>query len=438
MSLLGKLLPATFRGVPFAVLDQAIQTGRRIALHQYPGRDEPWAEDMGRGARRIRFRGFIVENDPVYAGGPIDAQRLALVAAAEMRGSGVLTHPTLGLIRVACEAMSVSEGLDGASFSVVEFSFVEAGRSGLPSLLVTSVGISASVLSSAATAIAAIRGVAIAGRALEGAADGSLPAVSRAWSDRVVGAGADATALSRLAAALPGNHGRYSRGATSGYLTAVDLASGDSFAQLVAIAAEKRAAIGAAVTALEVTAAQLSVTTAEVDYADGVAALVAALAGACADPRDALRLLEQLLAYRPSIPTPAATAVSALFANVLCVEIARAAAIYQPASYEDAFARLVEVTGAIDGAIVAAGDAGRDELFAAMRALRVSVVTDLRARGASLAHVRAVTSPVPTPAIVLAQRLYRDPRRADELVGEAGEGCISPLFMPTSLQALAA
>jgi len=98
---------------------------------------------------------------------------------------------------------------------------------------------------------------------------------------------------------------------------------------------------------------------------------------------------------------------------------------------------LVDVTAAIDAAAVTAGG-GLDDLFAALRALRIAVVEDLRVRGASLAHVRTFSLPAPLPALSLAQRLYRDAARADELVGEAGDSCVSPLFMPVTLQALAA
>ena len=95
------LLPASFRGVPFAVQASDAGIGRRIALHQYPGRDDPWAEDIGRQARRWRFRGFIVDSDVVFAGGPIQLQRTLLIAAFEAKGSGLLTHPTLASSRPA-------------------------------------------------------------------------------------------------------------------------------------------------------------------------------------------------------------------------------------------------------------------------------------------------------------------------------------------------
>lgn len=434
-----QLLPASFRGVPFAVLDQSTQVGRRIAVHEYPGRDEPWAEDLGRGATRYRFRGFLVADDPVYLGGPIALQRLAILAAARAAGPGLLTHPTLGLLQVSCETMSVGEDLSGATYSSIEFSFVEAGKPGLPSLILSSAGVSSDVVTAIAGAADAVRILALAGQGASGS--GSLPVTATPWSDRVVQLGNDATALARLASALPGNFGRFSRGATSGYLSRIETTAGASVADLVGAAAGQRAAIAAAAETLDATVAGLTVTTTEQDFAAAAGGLLAALSAACADPADAIRLLEQLLAFSPTgldAGSAIGMAVSSLFRRLAALELVRASMAYQPSSYEDAFAQLVRVTAAIDDAILAAGDAGQDDLFAALRTMRVAVVADLQARGASLTHVRAFIVPIPLPAVVLAQRFYRSASRADELVGEAGGACISPLFMPTSFTALAA
>lgn len=364
-----------------------------------------------------------------------------MLAASEGSGPGLLTHPTLGLVKVVCEMMSIGEALDGASFSSIEFSFVEAGQQGLPSLFVSSFGVPAAVLAAVGAAAAVVRLASLNGEGAAGSANGGLPAATVQWSGQVVTLGNDATALSRLTAALPGSFGRYSRGATSGFLSRIDAATSDTVPQLVTLAAGQRAAIADAVADLQAVVQALTVAASEVDYADAAARVVAALAAACADPADALRLLAQLLAFTPSglaAVTPIGVAVADLITRLIVLEIVRAAAAYQPASYEDAFARLVAVVGVIDDAILVAGDRGQDDLFAALRALRVEVVTDLRGRGASLTHVRTFTTAAPIPAIVLAQQLYRNTARADELVGEAGAECISPLFMPTSIQALAA
>ena len=55
-------------------------------------------------------------------------------------------------------------------------------------------------------------------------------------------------------------------------------------------------------------------------------------------------------------------------------------------------------------------------------------------RGASLAPLVTVTLPEPAPAVVVAQRLYADATRADELVQRIAP--VHPLFMPVNMLVL--
>lgn len=48
MSWTDRLQPASFRGVAFKVDGDDLQIGRRTVVHEYPGRDTPSVEDMGR------------------------------------------------------------------------------------------------------------------------------------------------------------------------------------------------------------------------------------------------------------------------------------------------------------------------------------------------------------------------------------------------------
>lgn len=98
---LSQLRPGSFRGVPFAVVNEEGSHGRRQAVHEYPYRDTAWIEDMGRGTRRFIIRGFIVQNSLVYGGGDVISQRQSLINACEAKGSGTLIHPTLGEMTVS-------------------------------------------------------------------------------------------------------------------------------------------------------------------------------------------------------------------------------------------------------------------------------------------------------------------------------------------------
>jgi prophage DNA circulation protein len=435
MSLLSHgLLPASFRGVPFGVLATDEQLGRRVAMHVYPGRDEPWAEDMGRAPRAFRLRGFIVADDRVYAGGPIQLQRLLIMAAAEKWGSGVLTHPTLGVLQVACRGLSLGQDLAAGTMSEISFEFVESGKRSFPSLLSSGSGLlSAATLCDLAIAADVVRAVALAA----GGGDSPTPlkAAGLYWIAKVEAQGRDATALVKLSARLPGNLGRYAPGANAGIEAAAATTAATTIGELTTQASTNRAAIADAAAVLGAAIAAV----AGADIAAGIAALLAALLAACADPADAVRLLIGLASYAPpggSGVTAYGAAIGRAFRRAAGVALARAVAVYQPSSYDDASALLARVSTLLDAIATEAADAGDDVSYAKLRALRVEVVQDLRARGAQLARVRTFAASAPLPALVLAQRFYRDPSRADQLVRQADPA--SPLFMPTRFQALAA
>lgn len=82
------LTPASYRGVPFVVEQNGGEAGRRGQVHEYWGRDIPYAEDGGRRARRIEFRAYVIGLDCA-------AQRDALLAAIEQKGPGLLIHPSM-------------------------------------------------------------------------------------------------------------------------------------------------------------------------------------------------------------------------------------------------------------------------------------------------------------------------------------------------------
>ena len=156
--------------------------------------------------------------------------------------------------------------------------------------------------------------------------------------------------------------------------------------------------------------------------------LAAALRAAAADPADGVRLLLALADLGDASPT------GILLRQAALIEAARAGADYQPVSYEDAQALLALLCGRLDAEILRAGDAGEDRSYVAFRALRIAVAQDLTARGDPLPRLRRVSLRQSAPASVLAQGLYGDADRADELVSRADPE--HPLFMPAELVVL--
>lgn len=125
-SLAEKLQPASFRGVPFKVDSTEMGAGRRTQLHEYPQRDKPYVEDLGRATRDVTFTAFVVGADYVE-------QANKLLGALETAGPGTLVHPWFGTLTVSVKdpaRVSFDAGLGVARFSM---SFYESGELTFPS-----------------------------------------------------------------------------------------------------------------------------------------------------------------------------------------------------------------------------------------------------------------------------------------------------------------
>ena len=54
------LLPASFKNVEFHVESASEDNGRRIVVHEFPKKESPYAEDMGRRAFGYMVRGYCI------------------------------------------------------------------------------------------------------------------------------------------------------------------------------------------------------------------------------------------------------------------------------------------------------------------------------------------------------------------------------------------
>jgi prophage DNA circulation protein len=169
-------------------------------------------------------------------------------------------------------------------------------------------------------------------------------------------------------------------------------------------------------------------------------ALTEAIRQSALDPADAATMLMSFIASAPiaSDPDPvvmaAQQATAAIMRRSAFVSLAIACADYNPASSTEAQGLLSQVTGLFDIEAVAAADAGEQDVYRTLRALRSAVAKDLSTRGANLPALVTVTTPHSEPSMVLAYRLYDDAYREPGLVARAD--AIHPLFMPTSFEAL--
>lgn len=123
---LKKLRKASFRGVSFFYESTDTELGRRLARHEYPQRDIPYLEDMGRKAREMSVEAYVI-------GGDYMTQRDAMIAAVEQAGQGTLVHPFLGEMQATVDSCTLSESKDFGGMARFSLRFVEAGSNEYPS-----------------------------------------------------------------------------------------------------------------------------------------------------------------------------------------------------------------------------------------------------------------------------------------------------------------
>ncbi|RTY53636.1 DNA circularization protein [Pantoea sp. YU22] len=121
-----RLQKASFRGVQFEVDEEDGTFGRRVQVNEYPNRDKPFTEDLGRAARRINITAYLVGDD-------YPTRRDKLIKAVEQAGSGTLVHPYYGEMKGNIDGqVRVSHSAREGRICRISFAFVEAGELSFP------------------------------------------------------------------------------------------------------------------------------------------------------------------------------------------------------------------------------------------------------------------------------------------------------------------
>lgn len=126
-------LPANFDGFPFHVEAGGTEGGNRIVTHQFPKKDVPYSENMGRKAREWTVRGYIVVYPNNSDGGLYQRDyRVArdnLRIRLDMGTPGVLQLPTFKRdpMVVVCTRYRLSEEEKSGGYCTFDMTFVEFG-----------------------------------------------------------------------------------------------------------------------------------------------------------------------------------------------------------------------------------------------------------------------------------------------------------------------
>lgn len=361
-------IAGSFRGVPFVTQSSERQGGRRGELHEYPRRDEPWREDLGRRARLFSLELFVFGPDH-------RDQRDRLIDALEANGAGTLVHPWYGVVSVAVDDFTARDDTESGGITMFQVTFLESGER-----VETPVAADTQARSAAAADAAQQDG---ADQFADGFdVDGVASFVDDAAQALVTGF----SAASTLASGLMGGSGAalHAFQAIAGYLP-------DNVAALVR---------------------------APIDLAASVIGLVQTTSALGRGTAARLLGLGELMQWGGNVPavlgaTPARqrqrdnqAAFIDMAATATAAEIVRAIADTDFTSYDDAIATRDRFVALFDDRILAAADAGRDVAAEQLRALRQAMIADITTRGGSLARLYRYTPARTEPALVIVNRLY--------------------------------
>lgn len=368
------LRPASFRNVPFQVDSTDMGAGRRTTLHEYPQRDKPWVEDLGRAAREVSFDAFVVGADYVD-------QANRLLAALEEGGPGTLIHPWFGTLTVSQKDLarvSFNNQLGYARFSL---SFVESGELAYP------------------------------------AAGNSTAAQSRAAAANIqTAAVADFSKKFNVA----GQQDFVATDASKGIAAAVGQVSSGQVPGLAALGFAERS------TSTLITAQGLlaSPNNLGLKLAGFLNVSDQAQAGLrWSSVADALTRLASVPGLGVPTPPPTYTpsrqqsytnvaATNALTRQLLLAQAVGASSLVRADVYDDTIGLRNRLTAALDAESLNASDA----TYTALQDARSKVWRDLTERSRDGARLTTKTPPDTTPAVVLAYDYYEDAGRAEDIV----------------------
>lgn len=383
---------ATFRGVPFMVTESEARIGRRTVAHEYPQRDTPFAEDMGRRARTFVVEAHVVGPDYLD-------RRDALMAAIEKAGPGELEHPRWGRRMVAVQDyVAVRESHSAGGLARFSITFVEAGENEFPKARLETVA-----------------------QVERGAAElDARSAEDFAGQFDITGPGLlAADALKTLQADID-----------VALRTARQVTSTDGLSQWMA-------SLG------RVTGTLTDLMRTPVVLAQSLMALQVQLVAGVERPLQAIAEFESVFTRRarPSVPAQVGPTRARLLANEAAqADLQRRTAVASAA-------RMVALALADDAMTASRARTLRDRVLLlvdaelerndppapvamALGQLRAAMARDVAARAELLRETSSYTPAAVLPAVVLAHRVYQDATRSDELV--ARNAVRHPAFVPAA------
>lgn len=395
---LSTLWSASYKGVPFYAEQTSQEGGRRLVVHEFPFRDDPFIEDLGEKAATFSITAYVASD-----AADIEAAAFSAILASD--GPGLLVLPTHGPIEARCETFSRKQEKDRHGYIAFEAKFYRDGSLGaLVSVPFLGQMIFAAVDLLASAAVGQFsKGVSVVGYA-DFVSEGTTAAIEDV---------AASIETIRTTYAIDQTISATARDEIS---TLFDLGSS---------AVDRFAGVDAS------------------SIVGGMFSAVRTLSSGM-DPTDASKAFVDVLAdfSIPSIPAVGTSHQIRLATNRGA--IAQGARLAALSAYAEGLARRTflarpeGVTARADAAEFFDAEMARattPEVVVGVQKVRNAVVDYLSKTITTLAPVVTVEAPLLMPSLWWAWRLYGDPTRSDEIV--ARNGLKHPSFVPKTFEALA-
>lgn len=422
-----QLHPASFRGVPFHVDSDTAPAGRRTQTHEYPQRDKPLVEDLGRVTREIKLAAFVIGEDCYF-------QRDNLLNALDKPGAGELVHPWYGRLTATATVCSVSHERREGGMVRFDLVFVEDGEKGFPAgvpntarqLEDSSETLLESAIARYKAAMAVVNRARLAVVALQNGVAGVQMAIASELR-QLTGLVSSVEALADMLINAPGNFAAMIRGQfasvggssrSSGYRwgpsssgASASLEADSEFARTVAALPDAApefagfAESGRAITGQVEQARQLANAPPPAGGTDTAAVVTAA--------RELMRDALIVLAVREAVAMPVVQAPEPL-AGFATLEQQVAAPIRRPDV--PVTADVIALRDAISDALWVAALASPVEHVERLEVVRNQVRGHLTEVARAGVRLNEVTTRESLPAVVLAYQRYGDATRAEEIV----------------------
>ena len=397
-----RLLPASFRSVPFYMQAGTVDGGRRLVTHEFPQREDAYPEDLGRQTRRFHINAYVID-DPTTGASYLDRRDALLDAVEGTSEPGTLVHPTFGPLTCNAGVLRLNERIvEAFGYCTFELEFVVADPTASPLYANDTAATLLAGVSSLLGVISSMYALVV-----------EATLAPSALLDQVAASmlGLPVDTISTLSAAI----GEVSAAPTDASATATAVQTAVQGMASNVIAANDTSAT----TSDAVTGTALSIPAAS-DISGGLATL--------ATWGNDLPAIDTATAVGADLAAQQALVVLLVQGNAVAA-LAQVYASYDWASAQQATTAREQLLDLIDTQATAAADAGADDLFRAGGALQAQAMADMIARAQALPSQATYSVPEALPALVLAQRLYQDASQADALadLNDAPQSLFMPL-----------